>query len=162
MAQFTYNLFLLKLAPVALPQHAPQSVADLHWIARDARPPGPKISLFSYRFLGKIGQIIGWHPPSGVGAPPQGNPGSATASGCHTHWLHRPAETYFCQGNTCTSHTDTRTKGLYKNQQGRRTKATRMGLGENEHFVSIGLSIILCWRDCISNLFSVSVGCRNG
>ena len=30
------------------------------------------------QFSGKIDQIIGWHPPFGVSAPPLGNPGSAT------------------------------------------------------------------------------------
>ena len=51
--------------------------------ARRMRAPPLARNLFIFmQFSGKIGQIIGWHPPSGLGAPPLGNPGSATASPC--------------------------------------------------------------------------------
>ena len=56
-------------------------VADLNWIARDAPPPPRVQNFFIFmQFSGKIGQIIGCHPPPpGSWRPtPLGNPGSAT------------------------------------------------------------------------------------
>ena len=44
---------------------------------RDAPPRS--IFFHFHAVFGKIGQIVCWCPPSGVGAPPLGNPGSATA-----------------------------------------------------------------------------------
>ena len=41
-------------------------------------PPG-SIFFHFHAVFGKIGQIVSWCPPSGVGTPPLGNPGSATA-----------------------------------------------------------------------------------
>ena len=42
-----------------------------------APPSGPKFLHF-HAVFGKNGQIVCWRSPSGVGAPPLGNPGSAT------------------------------------------------------------------------------------
>ena len=40
----------------------------------------PPVNFFHFHAVfGKISQIVCWCPPSGVGAPPLGNPGPATA-----------------------------------------------------------------------------------
>ena len=55
-------------------------VADLRGHeGRTPLPLGQNFFIFM-QFSGKIGQIIGWHPPIGTSAPPLGNPGSATES----------------------------------------------------------------------------------
>ena len=43
-----------------------------------APPPLGQNFFIFMQFLRKIGQIVGWRPPLGIGAPPLGNPGSAT------------------------------------------------------------------------------------
>ena len=56
-------------------------LADLRGQRGTRAPLWPKLSSFSCSFRKKICQIIGLRPPphpSGVGAPPLGNPGSAT------------------------------------------------------------------------------------
>ena len=45
----------------------------------DTGTPPRSIFFHFYAVFGKIGQIVSWRPPSGVGAPPLGNPGSTTA-----------------------------------------------------------------------------------
>ena len=47
-------------------------------------PLAPNFFIFM-QFSGKIGQIIGWHPPLGLVPPPLGNPGSATVLRCEYH-----------------------------------------------------------------------------
>ena len=50
-----------------------KAVADLRGGARDARPPPLAQNFFIFmQFSGKIDQIIGWRPPSGVSAPSSG------------------------------------------------------------------------------------------
>ena len=70
---FTYvHYFLQHLVHLQLYK----AVADLR--GREGRPPAQKFFIFM-QFSGKIGQIIGWHPPLGLAPPSLGNPGSATA-----------------------------------------------------------------------------------
>ena len=57
------------------------TVADLHSKILDARPPRSKFFQF-HAVFGKIWQNRMLTPPWRFGAPPRGNPGSATAVGC--------------------------------------------------------------------------------
>ena len=60
--------------------------------SREGRPPGGPNSFNFMQFLGKFGKIVCWHLPRGVGAPPWGNPGSATAE---SDGLSLPPQTKF-------------------------------------------------------------------
>ena len=57
------------------------SVADLRGARGMRAPRGSKFFQF-HPFLGNFGKIVCWRPLWGVGAPPRGNPGSATAFVC--------------------------------------------------------------------------------
>ena len=54
------------------------AVADLR--GERGTPPGGPNSFNFMQFLGNFGKFVCWRPPPlwGVGAPPRGNPGSAT------------------------------------------------------------------------------------
>ena len=47
-------------------------------MGREGRAPRGPNSFNSTQFLGNFGKIVCWRPSPRIGAPPQGNPGSAT------------------------------------------------------------------------------------
>ena len=74
------SIILVALKTGVQRQRDHNTVADLR--GREGRVPSPLAQNFFIfmQFSGKIGQIIGWRPPSlGLAPPPLGNPGSATA-----------------------------------------------------------------------------------
>ena len=90
-----------------------QSLQILHtWIGRSRMrpPPRPNFS-FSCSFWGKLAKIIGWCPTFAVGAPPLGNPGSATdlvCISCTTNWIF----VHICPFSVCSFLTRNRVTGV--------------------------------------------------